>query len=137
MPTTPRLGPFNGGALPPDLSLITKARPHGPDYVYALLIGYEEAPADVELAAGMNYNKYFPGGQIAMFSPLADGVVEYEDGTPASVEQMAADVTAFLVWAAEPELGDRKRIGFKVIIFLLIMAGLFYAVKRRVWSDLH
>ncbi len=128
---------FNGGALPPDLSLITKARHGGPDYIYALLTGYESAPESFELATGMNYNSFFLGSQIAMFSPLADGVVEYADGTPANVEQLAADVTAFLTWAGEPRLEDRKRIGFKVVIFLLILSGLLYAAKRRVWSTLH
>ena len=127
----------NGGALPPDLSLITKARIHGPDYIYALLIGFEDPSEDIEIASGMSYNKYFPGNQIAMFAPLFDGAVEYADGSPTTIDQLAADVTAFLVWTAEPELVDRKRIGFKVLLFLLILAGLLYAAKRRVWSDLH
>ncbi|MCZ6763507.1 MAG: cytochrome c1, partial [Alphaproteobacteria bacterium] len=129
---------FNGGALPPDLSLITKARHGGPDYVRALLVGFEDpVPDDVELAAGMNYNKYFTGNQIAMFAPLFEGAVAFEDGTNATVEQMAEDVVAFLAWTAEPELVDRKRIGLKTLIFLIILAGLLYATKRKVWSDLH
>lgn len=128
---------FNGGALPPDLSLITKARHGGPDYVFALLTGFEEAPESFDLGSGMNYNGFFPGAQIAMFPPLAEGIVEYADGSPATVEQMAADVTAFLTWAGEPRLEERKRLGFKVVIFLLILSGLLYAAKRRVWSTLH
>jgi len=128
---------FNGGSLPPDLSLITKARHGGPDYILGLLTGYEDPPEEVEMAAGMNYNKYFPGHQIAMFQPLFPGQVSYADGTEASVDQMAEDVVSFLVWAAEKELPDRKRIGFKVILFLLVLSGLLYATKRRVWSKLH
>lgn len=129
---------FNGGALPPDLSLITKARQGGPDYIFGLLTGFEdEAPAGVEIAPGLNYNEYFPGNLIAMFPPLRDGAVDYADGTEPTLAQTAEDVTAFLVWAAEPELVERKRMGFKVIIFLIILAGLSYATKRRVWKDLH
>ncbi|USG62345.1 cytochrome c1 [Sneathiella marina] len=127
----------NGGAYPPDLSLMTKARADGDNYMYSLLTGYADAPADVELASGMSYNAYFPGHQIAMPSPLNDDGVEYSDGTPATVDQMAKDVTVFLAWAAEPKLEQRKSIGLKVILFLLILAGLFYAVKRKIWSDLH
>lgn len=129
---------FNGGAIPPDLSMIVKARHGGRDYIYALLTGYEDhAPEGTELSPGMNYNPYFTGHQIAMFPPLSDGRVSYGDGTEATLAQMSADVTAFLTWAAEPELVDRKRIGFKVLIFLVILAGLAYATKRRIWSDLH
>ena len=127
----------NGGAYPPDLSLITKAREDGDDYVYSLLTGFEEAPADMKIAEGMHYNAYFPGHQIAMPPPLTADAVEYSDGTPATVDQMAHDVTVFLTWAAEPKMEQRKTIGLKVILFLLVLAGLFYAVKRKVWSDLH
>ncbi|MFC4272853.1 cytochrome c1 [Sneathiella chungangensis] len=127
----------NGGAYPPDLSLITKARAHGDDYLYSLLTGYTDVPADFTLAEGMNYNAYFAGHQIAMPSPLSDDAVEYADGTPATVDQMAKDVTVFLAWAAEPKLEQRKSVGLKVILFLLILAAVFYAVKRKVWSDLH
>jgi ubiquinol-cytochrome c reductase cytochrome c1 subunit len=125
----------NGGAAPPDLSVITKAREEGPHYVYALLTGYTDAPAGMTMGQGMNYNKYFPGNQIAMVSPLREeGQVEYTDGTKATVEQMAADVVAFLQWAAEPEMEARKRMGVKIILFLLILFGLAYATKRKIWS---
>lgn len=127
----------NGGAYPLDLSLITKARADGDNYTYSLMVGYVDPPADFELSDGMNYNAYFAGHQIAMPSPLSEDGVEYADGTPATVDQMAKDVTVFLAWAAEPKLEQRKSMGMKVILFLLILAGLFYAVKRKIWSDLH
>lgn len=127
----------NGGAYPLDLSLIAKARAAGPDYIRALLIGYKDAPAGVTVGEGLNYNEYFPGHQIAMPKPLNDDQVTYADGTKASVEQMAHDVSAFLMWAAEPKLEDRKRMGFKVIIFLVVLSGLFFAAKKRIWSKLH
>jgi ubiquinol-cytochrome c reductase cytochrome c1 subunit len=127
----------NGGALPPDLSVIVEARLGGPDYVYSLLTGYEEPPADVELLAGMNYNRVFPGHQIAMAPPLSEDAVEFADGTPATVEQMAKDVVTFLTWAAEPMLEERKRTGIKVILFLLVFTGLLYAAKRKIWGDVH
>ena len=124
----------NNGALPPDLSLIAKARKGGPDYLYALMTGYDDEPDDLELADGMSYNHYFPGNQIAMPPPLYEDGVEYVDGTEASVEQMAEDVTHFLMWAAEPYLEIRKRMGLKVMLFLLVLTALFYASKRMVWS---
>ncbi|PHQ69120.1 MAG: cytochrome c1 [Sneathiella sp.] len=127
----------NGGAFPPDLSLIVKARADGDNYLYSLLTGYTDAPADFELPDGMSYNAYFAGHKIAMPSPLSEDAVEYSDGTPATVDQMAQDVTVFLTWAAEPKMEQRKSIGLRVILFLLILAGLFYAVKKKVWSDLH
>lgn len=127
----------NGGAFPPDLSLIAKARAHGPDYIYALLTGYHEAPADVNVPAGMNYNAYFPGHLIAMPAPLSDGIVEYTDGTQATLSQTASDVTQFLMWLAEPKLEERKETGIKVVIFLVILSCVLYAYKRRVWSDQH
>jgi ubiquinol-cytochrome c reductase cytochrome c1 subunit len=127
----------NNGALPPDLALITKAREGGPDYVFALLTGYAPAPADVKLAPGMYYNLYFPGHQIAMPPPLTDGAVTFADGTPSTVKQMAHDVTNFLSWAAEPSLEERHRTGVKVMAFLLVCAGLFYAVKRKIWANVH
>ena len=127
----------NGGALPPDLSLITKSRPDGSDYMYSLLRGYVDPPADAEERPGMYYNAYFPGHWIAMPPPLVDGVVSYADGTEATVEQMSNDVTVFLTWAAEPKLEERKQTGLKVMLFLIIMTGLLYATKRRVWADLH
>lgn len=136
----------NGGAIPPDLSLMAKAREGGPDYIHALLTGYAKPPADWKdtdgtpktLAAGQNYNKYFPGHVIAMAPPLtSDGQVDYPAGAPkATVDQMATDVTAFLMWAAEPKLEERKRMGIKVILFLLVMTGFLYAIYRKVWSDI-
>lgn len=127
----------NNGALPPDLSLMTKARVGGPDYVYALLTGYGDAPAGVTLMEGMNYNKAFPGHQIAMPPPLNPDQVSYADGTKATVEQMAHDVTTYMAWAAEPELEARKRLGVKVILFLIILSGLLYIAKRKIWADVH
>ena len=125
----------NNGALPPDLSVIAKAREGGAHYIYALLTGYADPPAGVTLMDGMNYNKYFAGNQIAMGAPLNPDQVEYADGTKATVEQMARDVSTFLNWAAEPELEQRRAMGVKILIFLTIMAGLAYAVKRKVWAD--
>lgn len=127
----------NGGAYPPDLSLLAKARAGGPDYIHAILTGYTDPPADVEMNSGMSYNKYFAGHQIAMPPPLAEGSVTYEDGTAATVDQMSLDVSAFLMWAAEPQLVHRKETGVKVILFLLVMTGLLYAAKRKIWADLH
>lgn len=125
----------NNGALPPDLSVMAKAREGGADYLYALLTGYVDAPAGVTVMDGMHYNAYIPGHQIAMGAPLNPDQVEYADGTKATVEQMAHDVATFLQWAAEPELEQRRALGVKIIIFLTILAGLTYAVKRKVWAD--
>ncbi len=127
----------NNGAYPPDLSLIAKARVGGPDYLYALLTGYEKAPADVQLLDGQYYNKYFAGHKIAMPQPLNDGQVTFADGTQASISNMAHDVAVFLNWTAEPELERRHRLGVQVILFLIVATGFFYAAKRRVWADLH
>ncbi len=127
----------NNGALPPDLTLMTKARVGGADYLHALLIGYKPAPKNIKLGAGMYYNLYFPGQQIAMPPPLVEGSVEYADKTKSTVDQMSRDLTTFLAWAAEPELEWRKRMGVKVILFLLVLTGLLYGIKRKVWSDLH
>lgn len=128
----------NNGALPTDLSLLAKAHPNGPDYIYAVLTGFGEEPEkDVQIADGMNYNPYFAGGQIAMAQPLYEDSVEYTDGTEASVEQMAWDVTNFLHWAAEPEMEKRKHLGWKVILFLVVLSAILYAAKRKVWSHLH
>ena len=127
----------NGGAYPPDLSLINKARGGGADYVHALLSGYEEAPEGVEMRAGLYYNPYMAGGKIAMPAPLLEELVEYSDGTPATVEQMSMDVTHFLNWTAEPELEQRKRIGFMVLIYLTIFAGLMFFSMRKIWADQH
>ena len=127
----------NNGALPPDLALITKAREGGPDYIFALLNGYAPPPADIKMGQGMNYNLYFPGHQIAMPPPLVDGSVTFADNTPSTVKQEAHDIVSFLSWAAEPTLETRKKTGLKVMIFLLICAGVFYAVKRKIWAELH
>jgi len=127
----------NNGALPPDLSLITKARANGTNYLYAILAGYADAPAGVKLGDGMSYNPYFSGGQIGMPKPLNDDQVTFADNTKATVAQMSKDVTTFLAWAAEPELDARNRMGIKVIIFLLIAIGLTYAAMRRVWAAVH
>ncbi|NQV57432.1 MAG: cytochrome c1 [Rhodospirillales bacterium] len=127
----------NNGALPPDLSLIVKARKGGADYLHALLIGFKDAPEGVKLQEGMTYNAYFPGNQIAMSAPISEDGVEYTDGTKATVDQIARDITVFLAWAAEPELEERKRLGLKVLIFLIVFTGMLYAVKRRVWAKLH
>lgn len=127
----------NGGALPPDLSLIIKARHNGANYVNALLTGYKEAPAGTKVPEGMYYNEYFPGHLIAMAPPLSDEGVDYSDKTKATVKQQAEDVVTFLTWAAQPELEDRKRMGIKVILFLLLLTGLLYVVKRRIWADVH
>jgi ubiquinol-cytochrome c reductase cytochrome c1 subunit len=125
------------GAYPPDLSLMIKARPDGANYVYSLLTGYETAPADAHLAAGMHYNPYFPNHAIAMAAPLSDGQISYEDGTQATADQMAKDVVNFLQWAAEPEMEERKGMGLKVLIFLAIFTGFMYVAKKRIWSKLH
>ena len=153
----------NNNALPPDLSLITKARHHGADYVYSLLTGYEDIPATVEVGPGQYYNPYFPGdmsqvmksefldeeghavdgvhiptgGLLAMAPPLADGIIEYGDGSPQTVEQYAADVTEFLMWAAEPKMEARKALGVMSMIYLFILAGILYWSYRNVWSDQH
>jgi ubiquinol-cytochrome c reductase cytochrome c1 subunit len=126
----------NNGALPPDLSLITKARKDGSNYLYALLIGYRNPPAGFALQEGMIYNDVFPGHQIKMPPPLSEGRVSYPDNTPATVENMARDVTTFLAWASEPELEARKRMGIKVLLFLLILTGILFVVKKKVWSDI-
>jgi len=126
----------NNGAYPPDLSLIVKARPKGADYLKALLLGYVDAPSDKKIPEGQYYNKYMEGNLIAMPSPLSDGLVDYDDGTEATMDQMATDVTTFLAWAAEPSLEDRKRIGFKVILFLLVLFVLAYISKQQIWRDI-
>ncbi len=128
----------NNGALPPDLSLIVKARHGHEDYVYSLLTGFGLPPsAEERVMDGMNYNPYFAGRQIAMPPPLSEGAVTYSDGTSATVEQMAHDVTQFLAWAGDPRMEDRKRVGVKAILFLLVFAGVMAAVKLRVWRTVH
>lgn len=147
----------NGGALPPDMSVLAKARTfkpydwfpadvinalvdvvtqyqeQGPDYIVGIMNGYAEPPKGLELN-GMNYNTIMPGNKIAMAKPLSDGLVEYTDGSPKTVQQYSRDVAAFLMWAAEPKLEDRKRTGFRTMIFLLVFAGLLYFVKKRIWA---
>jgi len=145
----------NGGAVPPDLSEITKARgsgadsalrislmhpagfPLGADYVHALLNGFVKAPAGFKVPDGKYYNEYFPGHNISMPPPLAADGVEYADGTKATVEQMSKDVVEFLVWASEPELEARKNLGVKVMLFLIAFSVLLYGLKRKIWSDIH
>jgi ubiquinol-cytochrome c reductase cytochrome c1 subunit len=145
----------NGGALPPDLSLITKARAGwygtfnqlfngigGPDYVYSVLTGYEEPTEELKAEApeGKHYNPYFASGHWIGMPPngtLTDGLVEFDDGQPNKVDDMARDVAAFLAWTAEPKMEERKELGFMVMIYLAVFAALLYLVKQRVWADQH
>lgn len=127
----------NGGALPPDQSVIEKAREGGADYIHALLNGYEEAPPGVKVGEGLYYNKWFPGGQLAMPQPLRDGQVDYADKTKATVEQMSVDVTSFLTWSAQPEMEGRKQMGIKWVSIFVVLTGLTYAVKKKIWKDVH
>ena len=142
-----------GGGLPPDMSVLAKARgiergfpwfifdaftqyqEDGPDYIHGILVGYTDPPPGFTLPPGGQYNKYFPGHAIAMPKPLNDGQVEYTDGTPTTVDQYGRDVAAFLMWAAEPTLDARKRLGFQVFAFLIVLTGLLYFTKKRVWHD--
>ena len=145
---------YNG--VPPDFSVLAKARgyergfpwfifdmfiqfqEHGVDYIHALMVGYKEkAPAGVTLPQGSFYNEYFPGHAIAMPPPLSDKRVDYTDGSPTTVDQYSKDVSAFMMWAAEPHLEARKRIGFQVMIFLLVLSGLLYFTKKKVWAAAH
>ena len=116
---------------------MAKARANGPNYLFALLTGYQEAPGDMTMSEGMYYNAAFPGHQIAMAPPLAADLVEFSDGTEATVEQMAHDLTTFLMYAAEPHMDERKRTGLKVVLFLFVLTILLYFVKKKVWADLH
>ena len=124
----------NGGAYPPDMSVLVKARPGGSNYIYSVLVGYEDPPEGIVLDDGVYYNKYMIGNKIKMSSPLSDDIVEYSDGTQASVDQMAKDVTTFLTWAAEPELEERHRTGVKVIIYLMLLTTLVYLSMKKIWS---
>ena len=124
----------NGGAYPPDMSVLTKARAGGANYIYSLLLGYEESPQNIQLDDGVYYNKYMAGNKIKMSEPISDGIVEYSDGTEATKEQVAKDVTAFLVWVAEPHLESQHRMGFKVIIYLIILITLVFMSKQKVWA---
>ncbi len=127
----------NNGALPPDLSVMAKARPGGPDYIYALLTGFRDAPPGFEVAPGMHYNVAFPGHQVAMPPPLSDGVIAYTDGTKPTVDNYARDVSAYLMWAAEPKLEERHQTGARVMIFLIVFLVIMYLAKRSVWAGLH
>ncbi len=127
----------NNGAMPPDLSLMVEARIGGPNYLYALLTGFGDAPEGVTVMEDMNYNKVFPGHQIAMAPPLSEDGVEYTDGTKATVAQQAEDIVTFLAWTSEPNMEARKEMGLKVMIFLIVFTALLVAVKKRVWADVH
>jgi ubiquinol-cytochrome c reductase cytochrome c1 subunit len=127
----------NNGAFPPDLSLMVKARKGGADYVYAFLTGFDCTPEGVALNPGQYWNKAFPGHLISMAPPLTDGQVTYADGTKSTVQQMARDVAAFLAFTAEPEMESRKEKGIETLLYLTFMTILFYAVKRRVWKNIH
>ena len=124
----------NGGAYPPDMSVLVKARGGGANYIYSLLQGYEDPPAGVTLDDGVYYNKFMYGNKIKMANQLSDGLVEYGDGTQATVEQMSKDVTTFLMWTAEPHLEARHQMGFKVIVYLIILTILVYFSMKKIWS---
>ena len=124
----------NGGAYPPDMSVLVKARGGGVDYIYSLLQGYEDPPSGLVLDDGVYYNKYMYGNKIKMSNQLSDGLVEYGDGTVATVEQMSKDVTTFLMWTAEPHLEARHQMGFKAIVYLIILTTLVYLSMKKIWS---
>ena len=124
----------NGGAYPPDMSVLVKARSGGANYVYSVLLGYEDPPSGVILDDGVYYNKYMYGNNIKMPKPLENGQVEYNDGTEPTEEQMAKDVVTFLAWSAEPHLEARHKIGYKAIIYLIILSFLAYFSMKRLWS---
>ena len=124
----------NGGAYPPDMSVLVKARAGGADYIYSLLLGYEDPPTDIKLDEGVYYNKYMYGNKIKMSAPLSDDLIEYSDGTMATKEQMAKDVVSFLMWAAEPHLEQRHKFGFRVLIYLIIISVLVYFGMKKIWS---
>jgi len=124
----------NGGAYPPDMSVLAKARKGGAAYIYSLLMGYEEAPTGYELDDGVYYNKYMSSRKIMMAEPISDGVVEYADGTETTKAQIAKDVSTFLVWAADPHLEARHKMGFKVFFYLIIFLTMVYLSKQKVWS---
>ena len=127
----------NNGVYPPDLSVITKARKYGVDYIYNFLMGYNEPPEGLVIGEGMYYNKWVEGNQIAMAQPLDDGYIDYDDGTENNLSQLSEDIVAFLAWSAEPELEVRKKVGIKVILFFVIIGFLFYIVKLRVWRNIN
>ena len=123
-----------GGSYPPDLSLLTKAIKNGPDYIYSLLTGYEDPPKEFKLTDGLYYNPYYDGKVIAMPPPLYDNAIEYIDGTNASLDQLSYDIVHFLNWAAEPKLQQRKSLGLKVLLFLIILTLLLYVTMKEIWS---
>ena len=124
----------NGGAYPPDMSVLVKARSGGADYVYSVLLGYGDPPSDLVIEDGVYYNNYMPGNKIMMPNPLSEDLVEYNDGTKATSEQMAKDVVTFLAWAAEPHLEARHKMGFRAIIYLIILTILVYFSMKKIWS---
>ena len=127
----------NNGAFPPDLSLIVRAREDGANYIHSLLTGFNQAiPDGIQVQDGMHYNPYFPGMQIAMASPLSDGIVTYTDGTKATIDQMSRDVVNFLQWTADPKMEKRKSTGIKVLLFLLVFTGVFIFAKKSIWSKI-
>jgi len=127
-----------GGALPPDLSVIVKARDGGPDYVYSIITGFgHKPPAGFKVIDGKYYNPYFPGRNISMPPPLANGSVTFSDGTPATIDNEAKAVVTFLTWASDPHLEDRHQMGFEVIAFLILLSGLLFLSYRAVWKDKH
>ena len=123
-----------GGSYPPDLSLLTKAIKNGPDYIYSLLTGYEDPPKEFKLTDGLYYNPYYDGKVIAMPPPLYDNAIEYIDGTNASLDQLSYDIVHFLNWAAEPKLQQRKSLGLKVLLFLIVLTLLLYVTMKEIWS---
>ena len=124
----------NGGAYPPDMSVLVKARQGGADYIFSVLMGYDEPPTGYQLDDGVYYNTYMSGNNIKMSKPLMDGLVEYADGTLATEDQMARDVVTFLAWAAEPHLESRHKMGFKAIAYLIIITLLVYFSMKKIWS---
>ena len=124
----------NGGAYPPDMSVLVKARKGGADYIYSLLLGYDDPPVSVNLDDGVYYNTYMSGNKIKMANPLSENIIQYSDGTPATQEQMAKDVVTFLAWAAEPHLEARHKMGFKAILYLIIITTLVYFSMKKIWS---
>ena len=124
----------NGGAYPPDMSVLVKARKGGADYVYSVLLGYDQPPSNIQLDDGVYYNKYMYGNKIKMPAPLSDDLIEYSDGTKATEKQMAKDVVSFLMWTAEPHLEQRHKIGFRAIVYLIILSVLVYFSMKKIWS---
>ena len=124
----------NGGAYPPDMSVLVKARAGGADYIYSVILGYEDPPEGMKLDDGVYYNKYMYGNKIKMPPQLYDDLVTYADGTTATPEQMAKDVTTFLAWTAEPKLEERHKFGFRAILYLIILTILVYFSMKKIWS---